>query len=42
MDSSLKRFLERRGPGMHHICLEVDDLQGMLDQLRERGVAVGQ
>ena len=38
MDSSLKRFLERRGPGMHHICLEVDDLQGMLDQLRERGV----
>jgi len=38
MDSSLKRFLERLGPGMHHICLEVDDLQGMLDQLRERGV----
>ena len=38
LDSGLKRYLEKRGPGMHHICLEVDNLHGMLDQLRERGV----
>lgn len=37
-DSGLARFLEKRGPGMHHICLEVDDITGMLEQLKERGV----
>ena len=26
-DSGLARFLEKRGPGMHHICLEVDDIE---------------
>jgi methylmalonyl-CoA/ethylmalonyl-CoA epimerase len=39
-DSGLARFLEKRGPGMHHICLEVDDINGMLEQLKERGVAL--
>ena len=33
----LFRFLEKRGPGMHHICLEVDDIQGMMDRLTEKG-----
>ncbi len=37
-DSGLRRFLEKRGPGMHHICLEVDDLTAMLAQLKEKGV----
>lgn len=37
-DSGLGRFLEKRGPGMHHICLEVDDIVGMLAQLKEKGV----
>ena len=37
-DSGLARYLEKRGPGMHHICLEVDDLAGMLAQLKEKGV----
>jgi methylmalonyl-CoA/ethylmalonyl-CoA epimerase len=37
-DSGLARFLEKRGPGIHHVCLEVDDLAGMLSQLKERGV----
>jgi methylmalonyl-CoA/ethylmalonyl-CoA epimerase len=39
-DSGLARFLEKRGPGMHHICLEVDDINGMLEQLKLRGVAL--
>jgi methylmalonyl-CoA/ethylmalonyl-CoA epimerase len=39
-DSGLARFLEKRGPGMHHICLEVDDIQGMLAQLSQKGVEV--
>src|SRR5512138_2782669 len=37
-DSGLAKYLEKRGPGMHHVCLEVDDIQGMLAQLKERGV----
>lgn len=37
-DSGLARYLEKRGPGMHHICLQVDDIQGMLEQLKRAGV----
>lgn len=37
-DSGLKRYLEKRGPGMHHLCLEVDDLSGMLKSLKEKGI----
>ena len=37
-DSGVAKYLEKRGPGMHHICLEVDDIAGMLDQLQARGV----
>jgi methylmalonyl-CoA/ethylmalonyl-CoA epimerase len=37
-DSGLARYLARRGQGMHHVCLEVDDLPAMLSQLRMRGI----
>ena len=37
-DSGLARYLDKRGPGMHHICLEVDDIDGMLVQLKEKGI----
>ncbi len=37
-DSGLARYLEKRGPGMHHVCLEVDDIDEMLAQLKEKGV----
>ena len=37
-DSGIARYLAKRGPGMHHICLEVDDIAGMLAQLRAKGV----
>ncbi len=37
-DSGIAKYLNKRGPGMHHICLEVDDIAGMLDQLRAKGV----
>ncbi|HKP52402.1 MAG TPA: methylmalonyl-CoA epimerase [Chloroflexia bacterium] len=36
----IQRFLESRGPGIHHICLEVEDLPGMLRHLHEQGVAL--
>ena len=37
-DSPIARFLEKRGPGIHHICMAVDDLDGMLDRCRAAGV----
>jgi methylmalonyl-CoA/ethylmalonyl-CoA epimerase len=37
-DSGLMLYLEKRGPGMHHICLEVDDVAGMIARLQEHGV----
>jgi methylmalonyl-CoA epimerase len=37
-EGPLQKFLEKRGPGIHHICLEVEDLPGMLDRLREHNV----
>jgi len=37
-DSGLARYLEKRGPGMHHLCLEVDDIEGMLARLKGAGV----
>jgi methylmalonyl-CoA/ethylmalonyl-CoA epimerase len=37
-DSGLARYLEKRGPGMHHICLEVDDIEAMIAKLKGKGV----
>ncbi|MBC8132856.1 MAG: VOC family protein [Deltaproteobacteria bacterium] len=34
----LIRFLEKRGPGLHHICFEVEDLPAALESLKEAGV----
>jgi methylmalonyl-CoA/ethylmalonyl-CoA epimerase len=37
-ESGIGKFLNDRGGGMHHLCLEVDDITGMLAQLKEKGV----
>ena len=34
----LQRFLDKRGPGLHHVCFEVDDLDGALASLKAAGV----
>lgn len=36
-DSSVARFLARRGGGVHHICLAVDDIQKAINELSARG-----
>jgi methylmalonyl-CoA epimerase len=35
--SPVTRFLERRGPGLHHVAFEVDDLPAAIDRLRNGG-----
>ena len=37
-DSPISNFLARRGNGLHHISLEVDDLESQLADLKTRGV----
>ena len=37
-DSPIAKFLARRGPGLHHITLRVDDIEAALSHLRRRGV----
>lgn len=37
-DSGIARYLEKRGPGMHHLCLEVEDIDSALEHLRARDV----
>jgi len=37
-DSPIAKYVGKRGPGLHHITLRVDDIQGTLDQLKARGV----
>jgi len=37
-DSGVAKFLAERGGGMHHLCFEVDDIEGMLSMLKEKGV----
>jgi methylmalonyl-CoA epimerase len=37
-DSPVGRFLARRGPGLHHLTLRVDDIGAALAQLKSRGV----
>ncbi|HEX9565382.1 MAG TPA: methylmalonyl-CoA epimerase [Gemmatimonadaceae bacterium] len=37
-DSPIGRFLQDRGPGIHHICFAVDDLDATLQRCREAGV----
>jgi methylmalonyl-CoA/ethylmalonyl-CoA epimerase len=36
--SGVARYLAKRGPGMHHLCLEVDDLAQTLATLKAKGV----
>ena len=35
--SSVAQFLERRGEGLHHICLAVDDVEAAMERLRAAG-----
>jgi methylmalonyl-CoA/ethylmalonyl-CoA epimerase len=37
-DSGVAKFLAERGGGMHHLCFEVDDIEGMLANLKGKGV----
>lgn len=37
-ETGLAKYLEKRGEGMHHLCIEIDDIESMLRDLKEKGV----
>src|SRR5690606_17534077 len=36
-DSGVAKFLQKKGPGIHHICFEVDDINATLASLKAQG-----
>lgn len=39
-ESPISKFIEKRGPGIHHVCFEVDNVTDAIKELREKGVMV--
>ena len=37
-DSPIAKFVAARGPGIHHVCFAVDDLDGTLERCRTAGI----
>ncbi len=37
-ESGTARFIQTRGPGIHHLCLEVDDIDKALEELKAKNV----
>ena len=37
-DSPIGKFLSKRGPGIHHICFAVDDIDAMLARCKAHGI----
>jgi methylmalonyl-CoA/ethylmalonyl-CoA epimerase len=37
-DSPVAKFLEKRGPGIHHIAVRVDDILATLESLKKQGM----
>jgi methylmalonyl-CoA epimerase len=37
-DSPISKFLEKRGPSIHHIAVEVEDIGASLQQLKDKGM----
>ena len=37
-DSVISKFLKNNGPGIHHICLKVEDIVSAISELKEKGI----
>jgi methylmalonyl-CoA/ethylmalonyl-CoA epimerase len=37
-DSPISAYIEKRGEGMHHICYQVDDIEGQIAELKKKRV----
>ena len=39
-DSPIAKFLDKRGPGIHHVCFEVIDINSSIKELKENNINV--
>ena len=37
-DSGIAKYLDKRGPGLHHLCLEVEDIDAAMHRLQEHQI----
>jgi methylmalonyl-CoA/ethylmalonyl-CoA epimerase len=36
--SGMAKYINKKGPGLHHVCFEVDDLSAALSRLKDKGI----
>jgi methylmalonyl-CoA/ethylmalonyl-CoA epimerase len=41
-ESSFKKFLKKRGEGLHHLCFEVEDIDSSAGELEKRGLILAE
>ena len=39
-DSPLSKFLTKKGEGLHHVCLKVENLEETINELKEKGIDI--
>lgn len=39
-DSPITKFLKKKGEGLHHVCLKVDNLEETMDELKAKGIDI--
>lgn len=39
-DSPVSKFLQKRGEGLHHVCLKVENLEESIAELKEKGIDI--
>ena len=39
-NSPINNFLKKRGPGIHHVCFEVEDINSAIKELKENNISV--
>jgi methylmalonyl-CoA epimerase len=40
IDTPIGKFLEKKGPGVHHVCFEVDSINDAIKELKEFNIQV--
>ena len=37
-DSTVNKFIEKRGEGLHHLCFEVENIDSVLSEMKKQGI----
>ena len=39
-DSTIEKFLNKKGEGIHHVCFQVDDIEQVISELKEKNISI--